>query len=126
MNYIIEIAGWVNNKCVLNFESKMLDAGTTFEDTYGFDAGTVEVVGFAPKIRCEFTRSQLEDVGDNILEEKTKNRKMLKDPNQIEIPDVKDMSLSDMKLLKILLSDRACKVVNANDFLQIFESLFSF
>ena len=127
MNYSIEIVGWVKNKCVLNFESKMLDMGTTFEDTYGFEPGTVEVAGFAPKVRCEFTQNQLRSVGDSfLLEEKTTNRKMLKDPNQIEIPEMKDMSVSDLKLLKILLSDRACKVVNANDFLQIFESLFSF
>ncbi len=127
MNYSIEIVGWVKNKCVLNFESKMLDMGTTFEDTYGFEPGTVDVVGFAPKVRCEFTPKQLQSVGDSfLLEENTQNRKMLKDPKQIEIPDVKDMSLSDMKLLKILLSDRACEVVNANDFIQIFESLFSF
>jgi len=127
MNYSIEIVGWVNNKCVLNFESKMLDAGTTFEDTYGFSPDSAEVFGFAPKVRCEFTPSQLQSVEDSfLLEEKTQNRKMLKDPNRVEIPDMKDMSVSDMKLLKILLGDRACKVVNSNDFVQMFKSLFLF
>ncbi|MBR1619819.1 hypothetical protein IJ674_08000 [bacterium] len=126
MRYNIEIAGWINNKCVLNFDANMLDAGTTFEDTYGFEPGTVEVFGFAPKVRCEFTKKQLLYVGDNILQEKSKDRKMLKDPNQIEFPEMKDMSISDIKLLQIILNDRACKVVNANDFIQIFQSLFEF
>ena len=123
MNYKIEIVGWVNDKCVLDFESKMLGTGATFQDIYG---EPVEVYGLAPKVRCAFTRSQIADVGDNILEEKTQNRRMLKDPNKIEFPEVKDMSLSDIKLLKILLSDKACKVVNVNDFMQIFDSLFEF
>lgn len=127
MRYDIEIAGWVRGKCVLNFESSMLDAGDTFEKTYGFEQGTVDVVGFAPKIRCEFTQKQLRSVGDSfLLEEQKQNRKMLKDPNQIEIPELKDMTYTDIKLLKILLSDRACKVVNANDFIQMFQSLFDF
>lgn len=126
MRYNIEIAGWINNKCVLNFDASMLDAGTTFEDTYGFEPGSVEVFGFAPKVRCEFTKKQLLYVGDNILQEKSKDRKMLKDPNQIEFPEMKDMSISDIKLLQIILNDRACKVVNANDFIQIFQSLFEF
>ena len=127
MRYDIEIEGWVRGKCVLNFESSMLDAGDTFEKTYGFEPGTVDVVGFAPKIRCEFTQKQLRSVGDSfLLEEQKQNRKMLKDPNQIEIPELKDMTYTDIKLLKILLSDRACKVVNANDFIQMFQSLFDF
>ena len=126
MRYNIEIAGWINNKCVLNFDASMLDAGTTFEDTYGFEPGSVEVFGFAPKVRCEFTKKQLLYVGDNILQEKSKDRKMLKDPNKIEFPEMKDMSISDIKLLQIILNDRACKVVNANDFIQIFQSLFEF
>ncbi len=126
MKYNIEIAGWINNKCVLNFDASMLDAGTTFEDTYGFEPGSVEVFGFAPKVRCEFTKKQLLYVGDNILQEKSKDRKMLKDPSKIEFPEMKDMSISDIKLLQIILNDRACKVVNANDFIQIFQSLFEF
>lgn len=126
MKYSIEIAGWVNNKCVLNFDASMLDAGMTFEDTYGFEPDSVEVFGFAPKVRCEFTKKQLLYVGDNILQEKNKDRKMLKDPNKIEFPEMKDMSISDIKLLQIILNDRACKVVNANDFIQIFQSLFEF
>lgn len=127
MNYSIEILGWVNSKCILNFESKMLDAGTTFEDNYGFSPDSAEVFGFAPKVRCEFSPKQLQLVEDSfLLEERTQNRRMLKAPSQIVIPDIEDMSFSDIKLLKILLSDRACKVVNANDFVQIFESLFSF
>ena len=59
-----------------------------------------------------------------MLEERNPDRKMLKDPNSIEFPDIKDMTFSDMKLLKILLSDRACEVVNANDFIEMFQSLF--
>lgn len=127
IKYDIEIVGWVRDKCVLNFETNMLDSGDSFENRYGFEPGTVEVVGFAPKVRCEFSRKQLMSVGDSfLLEEKKQNRKMLKDPNQIEFPEVKDMSFSDIKLLKILIGDRACKVVNANDFIEVFQSMFEF
>ncbi len=127
MKYDIEIVGWLNNKCILNFQSSMLDAGDAFEKTYGFEPGTVDVVGFSPKVRCEFTSKQLLSVSDSfLLEERNPDRKMLKDPNRIEFPELKDMTFSDIKLLKILLSDRACKIINANDFVEMFQSLFMF
>ena len=60
----------------------------------------------------KFTKQQLLYVGDNILEESKSDRNMLKNPDEIEFPDFKDMSFSDVKLLQIILNDKACKVVN--------------
>ena len=126
MTYTIDILGWVNNKCVLNFESHINGTGNSFSDMYDVPADSAQVFGFAPKVRCEFTKKQLLYVGDNILEENNRNRNMLKNPDQIEFPDLSEMSFSDLKLLQIILNDRACKVINADDFIQIFEGLFQF
>ena len=126
MTYTIDILGWVNNKCVLNFESHINGTGNSFSDMYDVPADSAQVFGFAPKVRCEFTKQQLLYVGDNILEENNRNRNMLKNPDQIEFPDLSEMSFSDLKLLQIILNDRACKVINADDFIQIFEGLFQF
>ena len=126
VKYNIEIAGWINDRCVLNFTAEIADAADSFENIYGLPIDSASVFGFAPKVRCEFTRNQLLYVGDNILEESKKDRKMLKDPDKIVLPDFKDMSFSDFRLLQIILNDRACKVVNSSDFMRIFESLFEF
>ena len=126
MTYTIDILGWVDDKCVLNFESHISGAGNSFYDMYGVSADSVQVFGFAPKVRCEFTKQQLLYVGDNILEENNRNRTMLKNPDQIEFPKLNEMSFSDIKLLQIILNDRACKVLNADDFMQIFDGLFQF
>ena len=126
MTYTIDILGWVNNKCVLNFEANMNGAGSTFYEEYGINADMAQVFGFAPKVRCEFTKQQLLYVGDNILQESNRNKKMLKNPDQIEFPQWQDLSFSDLKLLQIILNDKACKVINTDDFVQMFEGLFQF
>ena len=126
MTYTIDILGWVNNKCVLNFESHINGAGNSFSDMYGVSADSAQIFGFAPKVRCEFTKQQLIYVGDNILEENNRNHNMLKNPDQVEFPNLNEMSFSDLKLLQILLNDKACKVINSDDFMQMFEGLFQF
>lgn len=124
VEYTVEILGWINNRCILNFSMDILSPGSTFESTYGVSDDVVEVFGFAPKVRCEFSKQQLLYVGDSILEEKQKDRKMLKTPEQIDLPDFRDMSFSDMKLLQVILNDRACKILNSDEIFNMFENLF--
>lgn len=126
IRYTIEILGWQNGKCILNFESDFAGSGSSFEDTYGIPAESAQIFGFAPKVRCEFTKQQLLYVGDSILEENNPNRKMLKDPNQISFPNMNDLSVNDVKLLQVIFNDRACNVVNSDDLTKIFEGLFNF
>ncbi len=124
VEYTVEILGWINNRCILNFSMDILSQGSTFESTYGVSDDMVEVFGFAPKVRCEFSKQQLLYVGDSILEEKQKDRKMLKNPEQIDLPDFRDMSFSDMKLLQVILNDKACKILNSDEIFNMFENLF--
>lgn len=124
VQYTVEILGWINNKCILNFSMDILSPGSTFESTYGVSDDMVEVFGFAPKVRCEFSKQQLLYVGDSILEEKQKDRKMLKNPEQIDLPDFRDLSFSDMRLLQVILNDRACKILNSDEIFNMFENLF--
>lgn len=124
VEYTVEILGWINNRCILNFSMDILSPGSTFESTYGVSDDMVEVFGFAPKVRCEFSKQQLLYVGDSILEEKQKDRKMLKNPEQIDSPDFRDLSFSDMKLLQVILNDRACKILNSDEIFNMFENLF--
>ena len=125
MVYLIEILGWQNNKCVLNFTSEIDGAGASFENEYGVNASDVQIVGFAPKIRCAFTKEQLKYVGDSVLQEEERNNgaknNMLKNPNDINMTD---FSLSDIRLMQIIMNDRACEVVNLQDLNKMFEGLF--
>lgn len=123
-DYNIEILGWQNNKCILNFTSKIDGVGPSFEEEYGVRASDVQIVGFAPKIRCAFTKEQLNYVGDSVLQEEERNNgarnNMLKNPNDINFSN---FSSSDVKLLQIIMNDRACEVTNLQDLNKMFEGL---
>lgn len=127
MDYKIEILGWQNNKCILNFTSNINGAGSSFENQYGVNASDVQIVGFAPKIRCAFSKEQLKYVGDSILQEEERNNgaqnNMLKNPNNINLFDINAFSGSDAKLLQVIMGDRACEITNLQDLNNMFEGL---
>lgn len=129
MIYKISIDGWHNGKCILNFETNATGTGSDFMQEYGIDPSEVSVSAFTPKIRCEFTRAQLLYVGDAILEENSRGNsgsKMLKNPNDITFPEPDKMSLSDLKLLDLLLRQKACKITNWNEFKSIIQEVVDF
>lgn len=127
MNYEIEILGWENNKCILNFESKMTGVGESFENQYGIDPADAVITSFAPNIRCEFTKAQLLYMGDSALQEKERNNgaknNMLKNPNEIKFPEFEDMTIEDAKLLQVVFGSKACKMLNLDELKNIFRSL---
>ncbi len=131
MNYEIEIAGWINNKCVINFTSKANGISSDFGKEYGLTPDDIiNIDVFAPKIRCEFTKTQLLLAGDSILQENERNagkkNNMLKDPNNISFPEFTDLSLSDYKLLQILFSPNTCKILNLEDLKKLFTDILNF
>lgn len=125
----LSIAGWVNNKCRLDFIAQSTGISQMFEQLYGTDASNASIYTFEPKIRCEFTKQQLLDVGDSILQENERNagarNNMLKNPEDVVIPSASDMSISDAKLMDVILNDKACTILNAGDSSKMFESLFA-
>ncbi len=127
MLYKIEIAGWVNNKCRLNFTAQTQGLDSSFNDLYGVDGGNANVVSFAPKIRCEFTKQQLEYVGDSILQEQERNsgakNNMLKDPKGINLSN---FTSNDMKLFDVLLNGNACVLQNSQDLDRMMQELLQF
>ncbi len=118
-DFNVKIDGWVGNKCILNFNAKSNGANSTFQQLYGVDASSAQIFTYAPKVRCGFTKQQLEYVGDSILQEKERNngasRNMLKDPANIDISSFLNMSASDRRLMDVLLNDRACTILNMNE-----------
>lgn len=124
MTYELKIDGWVNNKCRLNFTAKTSGAGSSFKNMYGVDASDATILSFAPKIRCEFTKQQLEYVGDSILQEEERNNgarnNMLKDPNNISFDNI---SSTDMKLLDVVLNQQACRILNTEDLNNLMQNL---
>lgn len=115
--YKISIAGWVNNKCQLNFSADTSGASSSFSNLYGADPSTVTVISFMPNVRCEFTKEQLEYVGDSILQENDRSNggKMLKDPNNIDISSFGNLSSSDQRLMDVILNQNACTITNGNE-----------
>lgn len=125
MNFIYEVKidGWVNNKCQLNFTANTQGASSNFSNLYGIDISEAQVNVFAPKVKCRFTKEQLDYVGDSILQEEERNRgarnNMLKDANDISIDD---LTLTDMKLLDVVINQQACQIINTDDLNNIMQN----
>ncbi len=129
-SFNITIAGWVNNKCRVDFIAQSTGINSLFEALYGVSPSQAQIQTFEPKIKCEFTKSQLERVGDSILQEEERNHgaknNMLKNPGEIDISGLVNMTGSDAALMDVILNDRACTILNAGDSQGMFESLFNF
>ena len=97
-----------------------------FKSLYGVDSSQAQIYTFEPKIRCEFTRQQLEYVGDSILQEEERNagakNNMLKNPNNISVSS-SNMSASDERLLDVVINQGACKILNGGDMGKMLDSL---
>lgn len=123
----VTIGGWINNKCRLDFVSDAQGIASSFEQIYGVSASQAQISTFAPKVRCNFTKQQLAYVGDSILQEEARknggNGRMLKNPNQISLGGFSD---SDARLLDVLMNDRACTILNANDLGNMLQSIMGF
>ena len=130
MNYKVSIEGWINNKCRLNFTANIGGANSSFSSIYGIDASDATILSFAPKIQCNFTKQQLEYVGDSILQEQERNQgatnNMLKNPNEISMATFTNINDSDKRLLEVILSDNACTILNTNDLNNLMQNLMQF
>lgn len=126
----IKISGWIDNKCRLDFVAKSTGVNDIFKSLYGIDASQATISTFEPKVRCDFTKQQLEAVGDSILQENARRagatNNMLKNPRDINLPSYNDMTKSDMALLDILSRQNACKVLNVDNSSELFNSIFSY
>lgn len=123
----VSIGGWVNNKCRLDFISDAKGIASSFEQIYGVSASQAQISTFAPKVRCNFTKQQLAYVGDSILQEEARKNggdgRMLKNPNQISFSG---FSASDARLMDVLMNDKACTILNANDLGNMLQSIMGF
>lgn len=128
INYRLKIDGWVNNKCRLNFTADVAGLSSSFNSLYGVNPSDASVSTFAPKIRCEFTKQQLQYVGDSILEEQSRSNggRMLKDPNSISLPGLNNLSASDQRLLNVVLGQNACTLLNSGDLGNLMNSLLGY
>ena len=115
-SYDLKIQGWINNKCRVDFTSFINGSGSSFKDLYGVNADEAQIISFAPQIRCEFTKQQLEYVGDSLLQENERNNgaknNMLKNPNSINMNSISD---SDQRLFDVVVNQGACSILNNQD-----------
>ena len=129
-NFSVKINGWIDNKCRMDFAAKSTGINSLFKSIYGVDSSEAMITTFEPKVRCDFTKSQLESVGDSILQEEERNNgaknNMLKNPADIDISSFIAPSENDSKLLNLVLNDRACKILNVDDSNGVFDSFFGY
>ncbi|MBO5446603.1 hypothetical protein J6A34_03755 [bacterium] len=128
-NFKISILGWVDNKCRVDFVAQSTGINQMFSSLYGMDPSMAEITTFEPKVRCEFTKQQLEKVGDSILQEEERSNgggRMLKDPTTIPMPSLSNMSGSDLDLMNVITKEQACTILNAPDSNAMFNSLFGY
>lgn len=126
MNFEMKIEGWKNNKCYLSFKAQTSGASSSFKELYGVDSGDAEVYSFAPKVRCGFTKAQLDYVGDSILQEEERYaggaaNNMLKNPNEISFSNLKE---SDMRLIDVVFNQGACSLENSQDLDNLMKMLY--
>ena len=125
MNFEMKIDGWINNKCYLSFKAQTSGASSSFKELYGVDSSDADIYSFAPKVKCGFTKQQLEYVGDSILQEEERSsgtvNNMLKNPNDINISNLKD---SDMRLIDVVFNQGACSLENSQDLNQLMKMLY--
>lgn len=115
LDYNIQILGWHNDMCVIEFQANIDGIGNSFKEIYGIEAKDAQISAFAPHIRCEFSKQQIIYVGDNILQENENSRKMLKNPNEINLPQLSEMKEQDARLMKVLMNDKACEITNDDE-----------
>ncbi len=129
-NFKVKIVGWVNNKCRLDFVAQSTGINQMFSSMYGVDPSDATIMTFEPKVRCDFTKAQLQSVGDSILQEDERNsgarNNMLKNPSDIDLSALSNPSESDAKLLDLVLKDRACTVLNTADSNGMFDAFFGY
>ena len=124
VSFDLKILGWVNDRCKMSFDANTSGTSSSFSNLYGIDPSQAQVFAFAPKIRCEFTKRQLDYVGDAILQENersTTNARMLKDPNSIDLAS--GFSASDMRLLDVIMNQGACTILNLPDLDNVLQML---
>lgn len=118
-DFNIKILGWVNNKCVIDFVGKTNGAGSLFSSLYGVSSSDAEILSFEPNVHCEFTKSQLNSVGDSILQEEERNKgarnNMLKNPNDIDLTSFLSSSPSDAALMDVIFNQQACSIKNISN-----------
>lgn len=127
--FSVNIAGWKNNKCQMDFSSNMDSIASTFSAIYGFEASeAAEISAFTPKIRCEFTKQQLAEFGDSILQEEERRvgatNNMLKNPLDVPIVSPSQMSANDQKLFDMLMNSSTCQMQGAEDINNVINSIF--
>jgi hypothetical protein len=129
-NFQIDILGWYNNKCRVDFRAKSTGISENFTSLHGMDPSMATITTFEPKVRCEFTKEQLKRVGDSILQEEERSEsgaaKMLKNPALINIKSISELSGSDAALMDVILREGACVILNAPNSQEMFDSLLNY
>ena len=124
MSFDLRILGWANDRCRMAFDANANGTSSSFSKMYGVNPSDAQVFAFAPKVRCEFSKQQLDYVGDAILQENERasgNVNMLKDPNSINISP--NLSSSDMRLLDVIMNQGACTILNLPDLDNVLQML---
>ena len=115
-NFNIQIKGWENNKCRIDFTAKSTGMNGLFKTLYGVDASEAQVMTYEPIAKCAFTKQQLASVGDSILQEQARKRggKMLKDLDEIDVSALGNMSSNDEALMDMVFRQGACSISNGS------------
>lgn len=126
-NFQISILGWIDNKCRVDFVAQSTGINQMFSALHGLDPSMAEISTFEPKIRCEFTKAQLEKVGDSILQENERENgdvRMLKDPTTIPMLSLSNLSGSDAELMNVIMNEQACTILNTPNSNEMFQFIF--
>lgn len=115
-NFNIQIKGWENSKCRIDFTARSTGVNGLFKALYGVDASNAQISTYEPVARCAFTKQQLDSVGDSILQEQARKRggKMLKNPDEIDISSLSSMSSNDQALMDMIFRQGACSISNGS------------
>ena len=119
INFQIDINGWNrNNKCEYYMTGNIGGIGKDIKETFNVDINEEKLAKIKPIIQCNFSKQQLEIIGNAIIARNQNNttyiKKLLSDPKEIQqITDQKStLTKEEEELLKMLINNNSCSILN--------------
>ena len=129
ISYQIDVNGWVDNKCSYYMTGNIGGIGKDIREVFNVKATDETIAAIKPKLKCNFTQSQLNTLVDGFLA--AQERKMaeaaetsMSAEKSIAYKKTK-LSPAEEKLVAMLVTENVCTVPNKDELMEQFNKLVS-
>jgi hypothetical protein len=107
LGFKIDINGWVADKCEYFFSAKLEGLGKDIRDVYDVKVSDSQISQIEPKIKCGFSKEQLNAMVDYMLAESQKT-----EANTIKVSKKEGLTPEQRNLIALFMDKNACTVLN--------------